>query len=126
MMKNIRPIRNESDYSWALKEIEAYFEDQPVPGTADADRFEVLASLIEAYEDKNWTIEAPTPVDAIRYALELKGEKQSRLGAILGSNSRASEIMNLKRPLTLAMIQKISVELPIPAEVLIQPYHLSE
>ena len=126
MMKNIRPIRNESDYDWALKEIEAYFDDQPAPGTPDADRFDVLASLIEAYEDKNWAIEAPTPVDAIRYALELNGEKQSRLGAILGSNSRASEIMNLKRPLTLAMIQKISVELPIPAEVLIQPYHLSE
>ena len=125
-MKNIRPIRNESDYNWALKEIEAYFDDQPAPGTPDADRFDVLAALIETYEDKNWAIEAPTPVDAIRYVLELNGEKQSRLGAILGSKSRASEIMNLKRPLTLAMIQKISVELPIPAEVLIQPYHLSD
>ncbi|MCB1384791.1 MAG: helix-turn-helix domain-containing protein [Nitratireductor sp.] len=123
-MDNIRPIRTEADYDWALAEIERYFDWQPEQGTPEADRFDVLACLIEAYEARYWAIEAPDPIDAIRQVLELRGEKQSRLAEILGSRSRASEIMNRRRPLTLANIQKIASQLPIPAEVLIQPYHV--
>ncbi len=123
---DIRPIRTEKDYNWALAEIATYFSNQPKPGTPQADRFDVLATLIEGYEEKHWKIDAPDPVDAIRYALEINGDKQSRLATILGSRSRASEIMNRNRPLTLAMIQKISAQLPVPAEVLIQPYHLAK
>lgn len=123
-MENIRPIRTEEDYDWALAEIAPYFENQPDQGTSEADRFDVLASLIEAYENRCWPVEAPDPVEAIRHILDLRGEKQARLAQIIGSRSRASEIMNRHRPLTLTMIQKIAAELPIPAEVLIQPYHL--
>ncbi len=124
-MENIRPIRTEADYNWALKEIEAFFADQPELGTPNADRFDVLAALIEAYEDKHWDIDAPDPIDAIQTVLQQNGWKQSRLAEIIGSRSRASEIMNRHRPLTLAMIQKISAELRVPADVLIQPYHLA-
>lgn len=122
---DIRPIRTEADYDWALAEIEAYFDHEPRKGTPEADRFDVLASLIEAYEDNYWTIKSPDSVEAIQYALELKGERQSYLAQVLGSRSRASEILNRNRSLSLAMIQKISTELMIPAEILIQPYHLS-
>ena len=124
-MENIRPIRNETDYDWALAEIAVYFENQPAPGSPEAERFEVLAELIEGYENKYWRIDAPDPVDAIAYALEARQLKQSDLAEILGSRSRASEIMNRKRPLTLDMIQRLHDRLSIPSDVLIQPYHLA-
>ena len=123
-MRNIRAIRNEADYEWALAEIARYFENQPVPGTEDADRFDVLASLIEAYEAKHWTIEPTDPIEAIEYRMELSGYTQKDLSDLIGSRSRASEILNRKRPLTMQMAHKLSVEWNIPAEVLLKPYHL--
>ena len=60
-MEDIRPIRNEVDYDWALAEVARYFEHEPVVGTPAADRFDALASLIEAYEAKHWAIKAPIP-----------------------------------------------------------------
>lgn len=123
-MRNIRAIRNEADYEWALAEIARYFENQPVPGTEDADRFDVLASLIEAYEAKHWSIEPTDPIEAIEYRMELSGYTQKDLSDLIGSRSRASEILNRKRPLTMQMAHKLSVEWNIPAEVLLKPYHL--
>ena len=67
-MMDIRSIKTEADYDWALKEIEPYFAHEPIPGTPEADRFDVLATLIEAYEAKHWHIEAPDPVAAIQKA----------------------------------------------------------
>jgi len=123
-MRNIRAIRNEADYDWALAEIARYFENQPVPGTEDADRFDVLASLIEAYEAKHWTIEPTDPIEAIEFRMELSGYTQKDLSELIGSRSRASEILNRKRPLTMQMAHNLSVEWNIPAEVLLKPYHL--
>lgn len=123
-MRNIRAIRNETDYDWALAEIARYFENQPVPGTADADRFDVLASLIEAYEAKHWPIEPTDPVEAIEYRMEISGYTQKDLSELIGSRSRASEILKRKRPLTMQMAHKLSVEWNIPAEVLLKPYRL--
>ncbi|QIG49195.1 helix-turn-helix domain-containing protein [Nordella sp. HKS 07] len=123
-MRNVRAIRNEADYDWALAEIARYFENQPVPGTEDADRFDVLASLIEAYEAKHWTIEPTDPIEAIEFRMELSGYTQKDLSELIGSRSRASEILNRKRPLTMQMAHKLSVEWNIPAEVLLKPYHL--
>ncbi len=65
-MIHVRPLRNEDDYDWALAEIALYFDDQPEVGSADGDRFEVLATLIEAYEDRHYPITAPDPVTAIK------------------------------------------------------------
>jgi HTH-type transcriptional regulator/antitoxin HigA len=123
-MRNIRAIRNETDYDWALTEIARYFENQPEPGTAAAERFDVLANLIEAYEAKHWPIEPTDPIAAIEYRMEIAGYTQKDLGELIGSRSRASEILKRKRPLTMQMAYKLSVEWNIPAEVLLKPYHL--
>lgn len=123
-MMDIRPIRTEDDYDWALEEIEAYFVAPPPAQSKEADRFDVLANLIEAYEAKHWPIEPTDPVDAITYSMSLKGLTQSDLARVIGSASRASEILRKKRPLTLPMIQKLNREWHIPADALIAPYPL--
>ena len=123
-MKNIRAIRTEADYDWALAEIEQYFLKEPELGTAAADRFDVLAALIEAYEAKYWPIEPADPIEAIRYKMEVAGLKQADLAELLGSASRASEILNRKRALTTEMVFKISRQWRIPADSLVRPYHL--
>jgi len=123
-MKNIRAIRTEADYDWALAEIEQYFLKEPEPGTRAAERFDVLADLIEAYEAKHWPIEPADPIEAIRYKMEVAGLKQSDLADLLGSVSRASEILNRKRALTIDMVFKISRQWHIPADSLVIPYHL--
>lgn len=119
---DIRPLRTEADYDWALKEIAQYFEREPKRGSQQADRFDVLAALIEAYEAKHWPISPPDPVDAIRFRMEQAGLKQGDLGRLLGSKSRASEIMNRKRPLTLEQAYRLHREWHIPAEALLKPY----
>jgi HTH-type transcriptional regulator/antitoxin HigA len=118
---DIRPLRTEADYDWALKEIEQYFAREPKRGSAGADRFDVLAALIEAYEAKRWPIAPPDPVDAIRLRMEQGGYNQTDLGRLLGSRSRASEIMNRKRALTMEQAYRLHSEWQIPAESLLQP-----
>ena len=122
---DIRPIKNEQDYDWALHEIERYFDNEPASGTPDADRFDVLSALIESYEEKHWPIEAPDPVDAIAFRMEQIGFTQTNLAELFGSKSRASEILSRTRPLTLQMVYKLYEVMRIPAEVLIRPYHLT-
>ena len=123
-MNDIRPIRAEADYDWALAEVEQYFENEPALGTAESDRFEILSTLIEAYEARHWAIEPADPVEAIKYSMELTGHTQADLANLLGSRSRASEVLKRKRPLTLGMVNKLHQEWRIPAEALIRPYHL--
>jgi HTH-type transcriptional regulator / antitoxin HigA len=120
---DIRPIRNEADYNWALAQIEPYFVDEPKRGTPEADRFDVLAALIEAYEAKHWPIDPPDPVEAINYRMDLSGYSQADLAKLIGSRSRASEIMGRKRPLTMEQAWKLHTNWNIPAEVLLRPYH---
>lgn len=120
----IRPIRNEAGYDAALKEIERYFEREPEPGTPEADRFDLLALVIEDYEDKHWPIEAPDPVEAIKFKMEQKGFARADLARLIGSRSRASEILNRRRRLTADVIWKLSRKWGIPAESLIKPYKL--
>src|SRR6201984_3881015 len=104
MGKNlIRPIRSEADYDAALKEIEQYFENEPKPATPEADRFDLLALIIEDYERKRWPIDPPDTIDAIRYRMETGGYTQADLGRLLGSRQRASDILTRKRPLTMRM-----------------------
>jgi HTH-type transcriptional regulator/antitoxin HigA len=68
--KVIRPLRNRADYDAALAEIERYFDHEPKAGTPAADRFDLLALVIEDYERKNWPIDPPDPIEAIRYRME--------------------------------------------------------
>lgn len=122
-MVDVRPLRTEADYDWALTEIEPYFRNEPALGSPDADRFDVLAELIEAYEAKHWPIASADPIEAIRHRMQLADYSQKDLANLLGSRSRASEILARKRPLTVAMIYKLATEWSIPADALIAPYH---
>lgn len=115
----IRPLRNEADYDRALAEIEPFFANEPEPGTPEADAFDLLALVIEDYERRHWPIDPPDPVDAIRYRMEVGGYSQSDLGRLLGSRQRASDILNRKRRLTMAMAAKLHREWKIPAEALL-------
>jgi HTH-type transcriptional regulator / antitoxin HigA len=119
--KIIRPLHSEADYDAALNEIERYFENEPKVGTPEADRFDLLALIIEDYERKRWPIEPPEPIDAIRYGMETGGHTQADLGRLLGSRQRASDILTRKRPLTMRMAWRLHREWGIPAEALIAP-----
>jgi HTH-type transcriptional regulator/antitoxin HigA len=119
--KMVRPVRSEADYDAALIEIERYFDKPPKPGTPAADRFDLLALVIEDYERKNWPIDPPNPVDAIRYRMETGGFTQADLGRLLGSRQRASDVLSRKRRLTMPMAWKLYREWDIPAEALIRP-----
>jgi HTH-type transcriptional regulator/antitoxin HigA len=123
-VRNIRPLRTEADYDWALEEIARYFDRPPAKGTAEADRFDLLATVIESYEAGHWPIEPADPIEAIRYRMQIAGYTQADLARLPGSRPRASEIMNRKRALTIPMAYKLHREWNIPAESLIRPYHL--
>jgi len=125
MMENIRPIKTEADYEWALAEVTKYFDHQPEIGSAQADRFDILSTLLEAYESEHFPISAPTPIEAITTYMEMHGLNQSALAGVIGSRSRASEILNYRRALTMDMAYRINREWHIPAEILLQPYHLA-
>ena len=119
--KVIRPLRSEADYEAAVDEIEGYFDKEPKFGSPEADRFDLLALVIEDYEQKRWPIDPPDPVDAIRFGMETGGRSQADLGRLLGSRQRASDILSRKRPLTMQMAWKLHREWGIPAESLLQP-----
>lgn len=125
MEMDIRPLRTEADYEWALAQIEQYFTHQPPLGTPEAGRFDVLAALIENYEAKHWPIEAADPVEAIRARMEQSGYTQADLAALLGSRSRASEILARRRSLTMEQAYRLHREWHIPAEALIRPLNTS-
>ena len=120
---DIKPIKTDEDHREALKEIERLW-NAPV-GTPEGDRLDILVTLVVAYEEKRWPIEPLDPVDTILGHMDLTGRTQCDLAELLGSRSRASEILNRKRALTLEMIHKLHREWKIPAELLIQPYELS-
>jgi HTH-type transcriptional regulator/antitoxin HigA len=118
---DIRPIHTEADYEWALGEIAPYFDSEPERGTPEADRFNVLAALIAAYEDKHWPIVASDPVSTVRETMALRGFAQADLATLLDSRSRASELLSRQRSITMAQAWKLHTEWGIPAEALIQP-----
>ena len=117
----IRPIHTEADYKAALHEVSAYFENEPEPGSPDGDRFEVLLTLVEAYEARNFPIDLPDPVEAIKFRMDQAGLTPKDLVPMIGRLNRVYEILNRKRPLTLNMIWKLHEKLGIPADCLIQP-----
>jgi HTH-type transcriptional regulator/antitoxin HigA len=119
--KVTRPLRSEAEYEAALDEIERFFDNEPRRGTSAADRFDLLALVIEDYEKKRWPIDPPDPVEAIRFRMESGGFSQADLGRLLGSRQRASDVLKRRRPLTLAMIWKLHRSWDIPAEALIRP-----
>lgn len=116
----IRPIRTEADHRNAVAAIEALWNAEP--GTPEADTLDVLATLVDAYETEQFPIEALDPVEAIKAHMDIGGYDQSDLAELLGSKSRASEILNRRRALTVEQIHRISDAWKIPAGLLVQPY----
>ncbi|MDO6676857.1 MULTISPECIES: helix-turn-helix domain-containing protein [Flavobacteriaceae] len=116
----ILPIRNEKDYQNALNRLEEIFDAKK--GTEDGDELEILSILIDKYENEQFPIGMPDPIEAIKFRMEQMGMKQKDLAEVVGFKSRVSEILNKKRKLTLDMIRKLNTTLHIPTEVLIQDY----
>lgn len=118
---DIHPIRTEDDYHNAMREISAFFDNEPEPETLEGDRFDILLTLAEAYEAKHFPVDLPDPVEAIKFRMEQGGLTPKDLEPMIGRMNRVYEILNRKRPLTLAMIRKLHEGLGIPAESLIRP-----
>jgi len=116
----ISPIRNEKDYQKALERLEDIFDSKK--GTEEGDELEILSILIDQYENDNFPIGMPDPIEAIKFRMEQMGMKQKDLAEVVGFKSRVSEILSKKRKLTLDMIRKLNATLHIPTEVLIQDY----
>jgi len=115
----ISPIHTEADYKASLRKIAALMETDPEIGTPEGDRLDILVTLVQAYEAKHVVIEAPDPVEAIKFRMEQGGLSIKDLEAMIGKSNRVYEVLNRKRPLTLTMIRKLHKNLGIPANVLI-------
>lgn len=116
----LKPIKTEEDYNQVLERLSQIFDAKP--NTKEGDELEILGILIEKYENENFPIELPDPIEAIKFRMEQLNYSQNDLAEIIGLKSRASEILNKKRKLSLEMIRKLSEKLHIPSEVLIQAY----
>lgn len=116
---DIKPVRTDTDYRAALREIEALMK--AAPDTPEGEKLDVLVTLVEAYEARHYPLDLPDPVEAIKFEMEQKGLTVKDLEPMIGKSNRVYEILNYKRALTLKMIWKLNRELGIPAESLIKP-----
>lgn len=116
----LKLIKTAQDYEKALQRFEIIFDAKK--GTTEGDELEILSLLIEKYEDEYFPVEMPDPVEAIKFRMEQMDYSQNDLANLIGQKSHASEILNRKRKLSLDMIRKLSEQLHIPSQVLIQAY----
>ena len=119
----LRPIRTKREYNLAINEAEALW-DAPAR-SAEADRLEVMTSLIQEYEREHYPIPDPEPIEFLLHVMDARGLTRKELEPFLGSRARVAEVLNRVRPLSLKMIRRLSTGLGIPAEVLIQPYDVT-
>jgi HTH-type transcriptional regulator/antitoxin HigA len=115
----LKPIRTDADHEAALLEIERLWNAEE--GTSDADRLEILTTLVEAYEEANFPMDMPDPIEAIKFRLEQQGEDKKALIGIIGNRTRVYEVLRRDRALSLTMIRQLNEKLGIPAEILIRP-----
>lgn len=113
-------IKTDDQYRAYLAEVDRLAADDPAFGTADGDRLELLAKLVEDYEKERFRFKHPDPIDAIRFRMEEQGLRQKDLAPLLGGRNRVSEILARKRPLTLAMVRVLNETLQIPTELLVR------
>jgi HTH-type transcriptional regulator/antitoxin HigA len=118
MTMKIKPIKTERDYDNVMKQIDGLMDAQY--NTPRGDLLDVLVTLAQAWEEKHHAIEAPDPIEAIRFAMESRGLDRQDLEPYIGSRARVSEVLNRKRPLTLPMIRRLHRGLGIAADVLIR------
>lgn len=119
MATELKPIRTEADYEAALEEVGRLWGAKS--GTADGDRLDVLATLIDVYEGQHYPMDPPDPIEAILFRMEQQGLTRKDLEPIIGNRGRVAEILNRKRGLSIEMIRNLHEKLGIPAEILIQP-----
>jgi HTH-type transcriptional regulator/antitoxin HigA len=115
---NIKPIKTKRDYEAALRTIESLMT--ATRNTPEGDRLEVLVTLIEQYERKHFPLDLPDPVEAIKFVMEQRNLTAKDLVPYIGRTNRVYEVLNHKRPLTMAMVWKLHTGLGIPAESLIK------
>ena len=114
---DVEPIRNDRDHTRAMRQIEKLWGAKK--GSPGAKKLEVLVTLVEAYEAKRHHVDPPDPIEAIRFRMEQEGLSRADLERLIGSRARVSEILNRRRPLTVAMIRRLRDALGISADVLI-------
>lgn len=119
----VQPIRNDDDHAAALREIESLWGADE--GSGAGDRLDILVTLVEAYENKRWPIDDSDPVAAIEAAMAYEGYSRADLGRLIGP-SRATEVLQRRRALTLPMIRKIAGNLHVPERVLVKSYALAK
>ena len=115
----LKILKTEKDYDKALNRIDELMELNPKLGTIESDELEILALLVEKYEELNWNIETPDPIEAIKYRMEEMNLKQKDLIPYVGNKSKVSELLNRKISLSLSMITNLASGLHLPFEVLI-------
>jgi HTH-type transcriptional regulator / antitoxin HigA len=113
-------IKTDDQYQAYLAEVDRLAADDPALGSADGDRLELLAKLVEDYEKERFRFKRPDPIDAIRFRMEEKGLRQKDLAPFLGGRNRVSEVLAGKRPLTVSAIRALSDALHIPTDLLIR------
>jgi HTH-type transcriptional regulator / antitoxin HigA len=118
-MKSLKPIRTEADYEAAVAELESLWGARA--GTLEGDRLDILATLIDAYENEHYPMDPPDPIEAIKFRMEQQGLTRKDLEGILGSRTRVAEVLNRRRGLSINMIRLLHEKLGISAEVLIRP-----
>lgn len=116
----LKILKTKKDYLKSLERFEAIF--QAKAGTEESDEADVIALLIKEYEDKHFIINAPSPIEAIKYRMEQQGLTNKDLAHILGFKSRVSDIFKKNRKLNLGMVRKLYHELHIPLETLVREY----
>lgn len=117
---DIKPIRTNDDYREALKEISTLMETDPDLGTPEGDRLDILATLAQAYEQRHFPMDLPDAVEAIKFRMDQQGLQPKDLEPMIGQRNRVYEVLNRKRPLTMAMVWRLHTGLGIPAESLIR------
>lgn len=118
-MKKLKPIRTEADYKAALAEIKHLWG--AAAGTPEGDRLDILATLVDDYEDEHYPMDPPDPIEAIKFRMEQQGLTRKNLEGILGTRTRVAEVLNRRRGLSINMIRRLHEKLGISAEVLIRP-----
>ncbi len=118
-MKPLKPLKTEADYKAALAEIERLWGAKS--GTSRGDRLDILATLVDAYENEQFPMGPPDPIEAIKFRMEHQGLTRKDLEGILGTRTRVAEVLNRRRGLSITMIRRLHEQLGISPEVLIRP-----
>jgi HTH-type transcriptional regulator/antitoxin HigA len=118
-MVNLKPIHSEADYRQAMQTLGLLWG--AVEGSPESDQLDILATLIEKYEEEKFPMDLPDPVDAILFRMEQQGLSRKDLEPMLGTRNRVSEVLNRRRGMSIEMIRALHEGLKIPAEVLIKP-----